>query len=519
MIGMKLVGILGASCVAYTAFLSAQSGAVASTVEGEKAPETAVSSAPGHAWSTDLKFGRYEAAIKQLNSALAGGQLDDEQHAVALINRGLAHQQLKQYKKAVADYTAAMKADALSTKTRAVVIYNRGIAYQKLKRQALAIEDFTNALYLDVEFAHAYYGRGRLMQEVGRHEFALADFKMAMKYHHPSPHLPFYGQALAYESTQQKAKARRAISRALLLKPDFKPALAKYAELTGTPYKHNSATQTASKVSPIVAKRGSSASTASTSSAPQVTQVASSNLPKAVAPPSDLMAVAGLAQKTIAADPIVTGSISQAAATAKQPVETKLPFRYPGMVGATKPVPSMKLPVAMTDLRQEAQENRQKTVRVSDQEELNNQLITSAQDTENAVQNSARTRVAYLGTNTNAPLSVGVAQEASDTPKVSASLQDSAADDVQPAEQLTGWFIQLNAQRSEDAAKQVWEKYKAKYGRALKGTNVVYQRADLGDKGIYWRIRLGSYDGRTAAQNKCRRLKRSGLKCFVVKAS
>ena len=76
----------------------------------------------------------------------------------------------------------------------------------------------------------------------------------------------------------------------------------------------------------------------------------------------------------------------------------------------------------------------------------------------------------------------------------------------------------MNAQRSQDAAKEVWQKYQSKYARALRGTNVVYQRADLGDKGIYWRVRLGAYQARSAAAKKCRRLKRSGLRCFVVKA-
>ncbi|MCP5076166.1 MAG: hypothetical protein GY947_23080 [Rhodobacteraceae bacterium] len=490
---------------------------MASTIEGEKAPKTAISSASGHAWSTDLKFGRYKAAINQLDSALRAGKLDEEQRAVALINRGLAHQQLKQYKQAVADYSAALKADALATKTRAVVVYNRGIAHQKLRRQALAIEDFTNALYLDVEFAHAYYGRGRLMQEVGRHEFALADFRMAMKYHHPSPHLPFYGQALAYHSTQQTAKARKALSRALLIKPNFKPALDKYAELTGKPYNSRRMVQPASKISPIIAKRSSKSITSNRASTGEIAKLSGNNLPKAVAPTAEMLAAAGTSEKFVAVDPIVTGSISKSAQTGKQPVETKLPFRYPGMVGATKPVPAMTPRAALTDLRPQA-ESQQKTSELTSQTELVNEVRVTSQTTETATDNSVRTRVAYLGGSTDVGLGSTTEREPSESAKVSVSAQQPVPDAAQPDEQLRGWFIQLNAQRSEDAAKEVWQKYKSKYGRALRGTNVVYQRADLGDKGIYWRVRLGSYKGRNAAAKKCRRLKRSGLRCFVVKA-
>ncbi len=497
MSAMKLVGILGASCVACTVLLSSQSGAVASTIEGEKAPNAAISQASGHAWSTDLKFGRYKAAITHLDRALSDKTLGEEQRAVALINRGLAHQQLKEFKQAVADYSAALKVDALAPKTRAVVVYNRGIAYQKLKRQALAIEDFTNALYLNVEFAHAYYGRGRLMQEVGRHEFALADFKMAMKYHHPSPHLPFYGQALAYQSTHQKAKARKALSRALLLKPDFKPALDKYAELTGKRYDARRFVLPASKISPIIAKRKAEPGSQVAARTSVSQQTATQNLPKAVAPTAELMAAAGGAQKFVAVDPIVTGSTPKAVQTAQAPVETKLPFRYPGMAGVTKPVPTKTPKLVFTDLRPQAQEK----AKTNGPQVINPNLTDQTSNSDQRIENKFQTRIASL---------------ASSADLGNASAPQPAA--VQPAEQLEGWFIQLNAQRSEDAAKQVWQKYKAKYARVLKGTNVVYQRADLGDKGIYWRIRLGAYDGRRTATRKCRRLKRSGLRCFVVKA-
>ena len=495
---MKLVGILGASCVACTALLSSQGGVVASPIEGEKAPKAADSAASGQAWNTDLKFGRYEAAIAALDAALSSKDLAEEQRAVALINRGLALQQLKKYKQAVRDYSAALKFDALAAKTRATVIYNRGIAYHKMKRAALAIEDFTNALYLNVEFSHAYYARGRLMQEVGRHEFALADFKMAMKYHYPSPHLPFYGQALAYQSTQQKAKARKALSRALLLKPDFKPALDRYAELTGTPYSAKGFALPASKISPIIAKQETTASQQSAART-SLSQKTLASLPKAVAPTPEMMAAAGGAGKLAGVDPIITGSTPKTVQTAQKPVETKLPFRYPGMVGVTKPVPTKTPKMIMTDLRPQAQEKAKTAGPVILDPKPTS---VSAQTSDISAQPGLGTQIASLG---------GAADVASDA---STSSQSNEAE----TQQLTGWFIQLNAQRSEDAAKQVWEKYKAKYGRALKDTQVVYQRADLGDKGIYWRVRLGAYDDRSAASKKCRRLKRSGLRCFVVRA-
>ena len=310
--------------------------------------------------------------------------------------------------------------------------------------------------------------------------------------------MPFYGQALAYQSTQQKAKARKALSRALLLKPDFKPALDRYAELTGTPYNAKSLVLPASKISPIIAKR-------ETAAKPQIaartslSQKTLASLPKAVAPTQEMMAAAGGVEKLVGADSIITGSTPKAVQTAQKPVETKLPFRYPGMVGTTKPVPAKTPKMVMTDLRPQAQEKAKNAGPVILDPK---HTSLSEQPAEITAQSGGGTQVASLG---------GASDISSDA---SNSDQSSEAE----TQQLTGWFIQLNAQRSEDAAKQVWEKYKAKYGRALKGTQVVYQRADLGEKGIYWRVRLGAYDDRSSAHKKCRRLKRSGLRCFVVKA-
>ena len=244
---MKLVGIVGASFVACTALLSFQGGAVASKAESDQA---AAKAALGAGWVADMRSGNFNSAVTKLNRILSSKSLSGEKKAVAYINRGLANQRLELYRKAISDYSAALSIDALANKTRAVTIYNRGIAYQKMKRQAMAIEDFTNALYLDVEFAHAYYGRGRMMHELGRYEFALADFKKAMKYRHPAAHLPFYGQALAYEATQQNAKARKALSRALLLKPDFKPALDRYQKISGVAFNASKLVLPAKSVAP-----------------------------------------------------------------------------------------------------------------------------------------------------------------------------------------------------------------------------------------------------------------------------
>ena len=136
-----------------------------------------------------LQAGDIATAIEGYSEAIESRQLAPEQLANALINRGYAYQQAQEHDHAVDDYTAALRVDAMSGKLRATALYNRGLSHQKLKQPVLAIEDFTSALFLEPEFAHAYYLRGTILRENGQYLFALSDFEKALRFNHPQPHL------------------------------------------------------------------------------------------------------------------------------------------------------------------------------------------------------------------------------------------------------------------------------------------------------------------------------------------
>ncbi|MEM7426998.1 MAG: SPOR domain-containing protein [Pseudomonadota bacterium] len=468
-------------------------------------------------WNADIRAGKYNSAITKLDKILADRKLTDEQKAMAYINRGLSHQKLELYRKAVADYSSALTLQAMSNKTRAIVVYNRGIAYQKLKRQARAIDDFTNALYLDVEFAHAYYGRARLMHELGRYELALGDFSKAMKYRHPDQHLPFYGQALAFQATQQHAKARKALSRALLLKPNFKPALDKYQEIAGVAFNPKKLVLPATKVKLV-----------------DVPESDGSKLPEPTPPPAELVKAPGSAQ-VAEADNTVTGSIPANVKTALVATgdDLKLPYRYPGMSGSTMPTPRKKPGKKPLDLRAEAEPK--KTTKPTAEKTASAGLADAAQTAKDEKARKRALRVATLGKNAElaavrmakiAPDPIKTSVEQATAPAVQKEKKAATAkpaasgssSEVAVRSDVTGWLVQLNSVRSEDAAKAVWEKYKKKYGSAFAQTSPVIQKADLGDKGIYYRLRLSGYDDKTDAKSKCTQLKDKGLSCYVVKA-
>jgi cell division septation protein DedD len=86
-----------------------------------------------------------------------------------------------------------------------------------------------------------------------------------------------------------------------------------------------------------------------------------------------------------------------------------------------------------------------------------------------------------------------------------------------PAAATTGYRLQLGALRSEDAARREWEKLKKTHGDLLGGLNAAWPRADLGERGIYYRIQAGPVGDVAAAEHLCGELKRRNVGCILVR--
>ena len=84
-----------------------------------------------------------------------------------------------------------------------------------------------------------------------------------------------------------------------------------------------------------------------------------------------------------------------------------------------------------------------------------------------------------------------------------------------PASVPAGDFIvQLASLRTEEEARATFDRLQNRFGSILSGFSPNIQRADLGDRGIYHRVRLGPMD-RAAADNLCSRYQSAGGECFV----
>jgi Tfp pilus assembly protein PilF/cell division septation protein DedD len=453
------------ACVC-TAFLAAPAAVGGATAANQSSPlDLSVAARAA------LQAGDVATAIAGYSEAIESRQLSPEQLANALINRGYAYQAAQEHDRAVDDYTAALRVDAMSGKLRATALYNRGLSQQKLKHPVLAIEDFTSALFLQPEFAHAYYLRGTILRDNGQYLFALSDFEKALRFKHPQPHLVYYGEALTFEALQRRNDTQAALTKAVAANPSFEPARTKLAALGALPTVADAAVEPQAELI-----------TASITSPEQI--VRKDTLPEAVKPPIQL--VGDLPVQMVKAVPV-----------------------KPAKLIADRIPPEEGPQVAIIE-------------QAADQPDGNNSDYTLQAD---AVPQPNEAQPKAVEAKPQAEQIVAVealpepqTQARSEQPKPAAA--DAAQDDVttQSSDTLpTGWSVQLSSARDEKLAWGTWEKLKARH-KALNDMKPIVVKADLGKKGIYYRLRLGGFNSQNDAKSACGKLKSRGVSCFVSKA-
>lgn len=79
------------------------------------------------------------------------------------------------------------------------------------------------------------------------------------------------------------------------------------------------------------------------------------------------------------------------------------------------------------------------------------------------------------------------------------------------------YVVQLLALRDEAGAKAAWKKIAAKHKSILGSHALDIEKADLGSKGIWYRVRAAGFADKTAATRACNGLKAAGQNCIVKK--
>lgn len=80
-----------------------------------------------------------------------------------------------------------------------------------------------------------------------------------------------------------------------------------------------------------------------------------------------------------------------------------------------------------------------------------------------------------------------------------------------------GIKVQLGAYRSQAEANSAWSAAKAKFSAELGGMTSHIQKADLGAKGVFYRLQVGNFSSQDAASAACAKLKAKSQGCFLVK--
>jgi len=77
--------------------------------------------------------------------------------------------------------------------------------------------------------------------------------------------------------------------------------------------------------------------------------------------------------------------------------------------------------------------------------------------------------------------------------------------------------LQLGSLRSEEEARQEWERIKHKNADLLGSLSANSIRADLGDKGIYYRLQTAPVADQAAAERICAELKQRSIGCIIAR--
>ncbi|MBT5841687.1 MAG: SPOR domain-containing protein [Rhodospirillaceae bacterium] len=85
-----------------------------------------------------------------------------------------------------------------------------------------------------------------------------------------------------------------------------------------------------------------------------------------------------------------------------------------------------------------------------------------------------------------------------------------------PAASGGGYSVQLAAVRDENAARGEWRRLRSRHADLLGALSLNVVRADLGPKGIFYRLRAGDLTDKASAHTLCQALTKKKVGCLVI---
>ena len=389
---------------------------------------------------------------------------------------------------AVTDYSQAIDSRALPPDVLANALLNRGLAYQRLNEHEFAIDDYTAALRIDALSgkvrALALYNRGLSYQRLERNALAMEDYTSALFLDAEFSHA-YYSRGTLLRDSGQYLFALADFDKALRYSyPD--PARVYVAEASTFEKLQRTADARDALQKALEAKPGYepalqrlAAIDGTSTAAPEGDQIhtadtspASDQLPAAKPPSAELLG--GEAQVADA------GSASEAS---PKLYTDRVPQEQPVRLASADPVPEVQPDIGATE-----------------------EKVLAVEDVP-----------ADEGAGASVTPDIG-AQPAAEQTQTAALEPAPAAEPAQPEKKITGWSVQLASATTEDSAWSTWKKMQAR-NKALAAQKPIVVRADLGAKGVFYRVRLVGFESQEDAGRTCSKLKAKGVKCFISKAA
>jgi tetratricopeptide (TPR) repeat protein len=397
----------------------------------------------------------------------------------ALVRKAYVTLQSGDAQGAVGEYSDAIASDLLEPELLANALLNRALAYQQLGDHAAALADYNAAIKLNIMApalrSTALYNRGLAYQKAGEVTKSIEDFTAALLIN------PKFAQA--YYS---RANALRDSGQLLFALSDYERAL-QYGHPNKAKVHYGSATAYLALKRPLDAKREFNSAL---------------NLDPSFGQARAQLVMLGdenAQLQTTEADPILTGSVGA----------------YSGGTDVTKPGAPAAVDVpgelqAAFDKKLQAPNAIKAVAKAKIADRLPDQTSTpvlaladeAVADTDNSVAIDQVPAIPEPETN-----------KVASAPEVESETIESEA-----PPQLSGWAVQIASAASEDAAWSTWKKMQARH-KVLKSKNPAVVKADLGAKGIFYRVRLGGFAEQESAKTACAKLKASGVNCYISKAS
>jgi len=471
-----------------------------------------------NAGTAAIQSGRALEAIDFLNAAIEGNLLDAERMALAYHHRGIANQKLGLGGHAVADYTSAIWQGGLPAEVLPRSYYNRAVAYAGMGQQGRAERDYDKAIELAPDYASAFHNRGNLRRHLGRHEDAVADYNRALTLGmQPRAHLTHFARALSYNELGNKSAALNDAARALELKGDFEPAQTALVEWDDGGL---SRIATAPAVAAPLVTASIPAPAPAQTQAP-VNQAAARPLVEVATPIVEAATAPALITPTAdtryASSRALDGIRVPAAASSLGQTITLTPPDVAAIEPQSGNVTVRPLSQALPPPRPSTQNGWEATVTRFAQPvtaQGSPSRRTAAVPTAPPLTTASIDSSGPTPTTRDTNLLVPPRQSFAAAPVIIAQGASATATDASPAPR--GLRVQIGSFRSASDATSAWDKTAAAHQELIGQRQPYIVEADLGERGIYYRLQIGPLHSANEARTLCNALKARGQDCIIA---